>query len=299
MKKFKQGRPGSREDRGRPDRGAQDRRLTDRERQDKGRQNAAGPAHKAPAPKAANPPGGDKVWLYGTHAVLAAWNNPRRACYRLLATAEASNRLRQGVANRPGPEIVERQEIERHLPPGAVHQSLALLLGPLPETAIEDICRDTEAMDKAIIVVLDQAVDPQNIGAILRSAAAFGAQAVILPSRHSPAATPALAKAASGALEALPIVSVANLARALAELKDLGFWCVGLDATGTRPLAALGLGPQTALVLGSEGRGLRRLTRERCDDIAHLPTRGAIRSLNVSNAAAVALYEVARAWPAA
>ncbi|MSP67935.1 MAG: 23S rRNA (guanosine(2251)-2'-O)-methyltransferase RlmB [Alphaproteobacteria bacterium] len=239
------------------------------------------------------------LWLYGRHAVLAALRNPERRSHHLLAMAAVRADLeRDAGAAMLGPDLrvetVERARLDTLLP-GVLHQGVALETEPLPAVELE------EAVSRGggPVVVLDQMNDGRNLGAILRSAAAFGALAVVLPRDHAPPIDGVVAKAASGALEALPIVSVANLARALAELKDLGFWCVGLDATGTRPLAALGLGPQTALVLGSEGRGLRRLTRERCDDIAHLPTRGAIRSLNVSNAAAVALYEVARAWPAA
>jgi 23S rRNA (guanosine2251-2'-O)-methyltransferase len=260
-------------------------------RQDPGRRDQARPQ----AAHAPTPPGGDKHWLYGTHAVLAAWNNPRRACFRLMATTESSSRLPKGVANRPGPEIVERQDIERMLPAGAVHQSLALLVGPLPETAIEDLCREAENLEKATIVVLDQAVDPQNIGAILRSAAAFGALAVILPSRHSPSATPALAKAASGALEAVPLVQVTNLARALDLLKKAGFWCIGFDMDAPITLAEADLGGKAALVLGAEGEGLRRLTRETCDLLVRIPLSDAMESLNLSVTAAIALYETKRA----
>jgi 23S rRNA (guanosine2251-2'-O)-methyltransferase len=212
-----------------------------------------------------------------------------------MATAESSSRLPKGVANRPGPEIVERQDIERMLPAGAVHQNLALLVGPLPETAIEDLCREAENLEKATIVVLDQAVDPQNIGAILRSAAAFGAQAVILPSRHSPSATPALAKAASGALEAVPLVQVTNLARALDLLKKAGFWCIGFDMDAPITLAEADLGGKAALVLGAEGEGLRRLTRETCDLLVRIPLSDAMESLNLSVTAAIALYETKRA----
>ena len=237
-----------------------------------------------------------QIWLYGTHAVLAAWANPRRRCHRLLTTAQASEQLPAPPETtvRPRPERVDRQEIERNLPQGSVHQGFALLVDPLPEPSIEDICRATESADTAVVVVLDRPADPRNIGAVLRSAAAFGAEAVILPDRHAPEATAALAKAASGALETVPLVRVANLARALELLKKAGFWCIGLDMEGKIALADADLGGKAALVLGSEGEGLRRLTRETCDLLARIPLSGPIESLNLAASAAIALYETRR-----
>jgi 23S rRNA (guanosine2251-2'-O)-methyltransferase len=184
-------------------------------------------------------------------------------------------------------EKVERQAIERRLPPGAVHQGLALQADPLP-----DVDLASAVFGKNLVLVLDQVQDPHNIGAILRSAAVFGAGAVVLQDRHSPAATGALAKSASGALERLPLVRVVNLARGLDELKDLGFWIVGLDAAGPERLDRIAGDRRIALVLGAEGAGLRRLSREACDILAKIPHAGGMASLNVSNAAAVALYVV-------
>jgi 23S rRNA (guanosine2251-2'-O)-methyltransferase len=171
--------------------------------------------------------------------------------------------------------------------PDAVHQGLYLETDPLPAPAIEDLAA------KGIVLVLDQITDPHNVGAIFRSAAAFGASAIVTTQRHSPDATGALAKAASGALEHVPFVNVQNLARGLTALKQHGFLVVGLDSEGDGDLAALALRAPLALVLGAEGKGLRQLTREICDHVARIDLPGKIASLNVSNAAAVALYVAA------
>jgi 23S rRNA (guanosine2251-2'-O)-methyltransferase len=237
----------------------------------------------------------DGLWLYGLHAVKAALANPERRVLRLLATANGAHNLAlSSDREMPGQvEIAERRQIERHLPPGAVHQGVALKVAPLAETALDDVITQG-----ALLVVLDQVTDPQNVGAVLRSAAAFGAGAVITTRRHAPPESGALAKAASGALELVPLVRVTNLARALEQMTDAGITCIGLDGAANRLLSAslpdLPDGGPLALVLGAEGAGLRRLTRERCTGLARLPIDERIESLNVSNAAAVALYECAR-----
>ena len=250
------------------------------------------PTQRPARPAVADPGarGGDR-WLYGQHAVAAALGNPRRRPERLLATANAAERLKREcpAAN---PEIVERDAIEAVLPAGAVHQGLALLAPPLAAPALDELLERLPAA--ALLVALDQVTDPQNVGAILRSAAAFGAAAVLVPRRHAPPVSGALAKAASGAVEHVPILEVANLDRALQRLKEAGFWCIGLDAAADRSIADARLDARLALVLGAEGSGLRRLTAERCDLLVRLPTRGPIGTLNVSNAAAVALYELSR-----
>lgn len=233
--------------------------------------------------------GGD--WLYGTHAVGAALANPARTLHRLLI-ADPEAETPPGLALRP--EIVTREQIAALLPDGAVHQGFALLADALKTAAIEDFCAACRDRDRAAIIVLDQVTDPQNVGAVLRSAAVFGAGAVVVSDRHAPPVTGALAKAASGALETVPLIRVTNISRALEALKSAGFWCAGLDAAAPMALADADFSGKTALVIGAEGRGLRRLTRENCDLLVRIPAAGAIASLNVSNAAAVALYEFTR-----
>ncbi|PWC33482.1 23S rRNA (guanosine(2251)-2'-O)-methyltransferase RlmB [Azospirillum sp. TSO35-2] len=247
------------------------------------------------------PPAARGVLLYGLHPVSAAWTNPERRIHRLLVTDSGRAALEPAIAAararglaRPEATPVDRTELDRLLPPGAVHQGVAVDTSPLPDVGIEDICNELAGATSAVIVALDQVTDPHNVGAILRSAAAFGARAVVVTERHAPETTGVLAKSASGALEAVPLVRVTNLARALTELQQHGFWSVGLAESGTSTLAQVNLTGKTVLVMGAEGSGLRRLTMERCDAVARLPTGGPVGSLNVSNAAAVALYEVAR-----
>ena len=247
---------------------------------------------------------GSPYWLFGVHPVEAALRNPHRRPHRLLHTAEAAAHqaaLLQVAKTRPqgAPrlESVDREALGRLLPPGAVHQGVALLAEPLPPVDIYEVCDTLADAEEAALLVLDQVTDPHNVGAILRSAAAFGARAVICTERHAAAETGVLAKAASGALELVPLVAVTNLARAMETLKEAGVWCVGLAAEAGQTIAAANLTGKTAIVLGAEGSGLRRLTRAHCDLLVRLPTQGPIAQLNVSNAAAVALYELARTRP--
>ena len=241
--------------------------------------------------------------LFGLHAVREAWLNPERSCRRLWASeaglqniAAAIDRARSESLDRPAPEVVQRGKLDRLVGANAVHQGVVLEADPLPPTDLEDIGRAAQMRDKAAVMVLDRVTDPHNIGAILRSAAAFGALALIVTDRHTPEITGTLAKSASGAVEHVAMVRVRNLAQALERLKELGFRCIGLAEEADRNLAAaIGDATRTAIVLGAEGPGLRRLTRDTCDALARLPTAGPIASLNVSNAAAVALYELARA----
>ena len=225
------------------------------------------------------------VIMYGWHTVTAALRNPERKIRKLLATENAARRLTdEKVPNANRAEVVRPHAIAERLLPDAVHQGLYLEVDPLPSPDIDTL----EAA--GVVLVLDQITDPHNVGAIMRSASAFGVRAVITTQRHSPDATGALAKAASGALEHVAVISVQNLARGLTALKDKGFLTVGLDSEGDADLAAIKLRAPLALVLGAEGKGLRQLTRETCDHVARIDLPGVIASLNVSNATAVALY---------
>jgi 23S rRNA (guanosine2251-2'-O)-methyltransferase len=227
----------------------------------------------------------DPVILYGWHTVKAALENPQRRIRRLYATENAVRRLAEdGMALPMPPELVRPDVIAARLGPDAVHQGLLAEADPLPAPEIDEI--DTAG----IVLVLDQITDPHNVGAILRTAAGFAVAAVVTTARHSPEATGVLAKSASGALEYVPIVTVQNLARALAELKERGFMVVGLDSSGDSDLDDLVLRGPLALVLGAEGKGLRQLTRATCDHVVRLDLPGKIKSLNVSNAAALGLY---------
>jgi 23S rRNA (guanosine2251-2'-O)-methyltransferase len=248
----------------------------------------------------------DTQWLYGRHTVAAALANPKRRWRRLavLATQEAEARsllaATATAAAQSGPvdaslEVLGREAFTALLPIGAVHQGFALEVEPLPKVTLDDfLCEAKTVGTRCVVLALDQVSDPQNIGAVLRSAAAFGARAVIIAAHGSPPVTGALAKAASGAIDRVPLIRVVNLVRSLEQLKAAGFWICGLDETADQVLAALDLGRRAVLVLGSEGSGLRRLVREHCDHLARLPTSPPQQTLNVSNAAAVALYEFAR-----
>jgi 23S rRNA (guanosine2251-2'-O)-methyltransferase len=232
----------------------------------------------------------DAVVLYGWHTVTAALANPARHIRKILATENALRRLADdGIALRVAPELVRPDTIAARLSPDAVHQGLLVEADPLASPSLADL---TSA---GVVLVLDQITDPHNVGAILRTAAAFAVAAIVTTARHSPEATGVLAKSASGALEWVPIVSVQNLARAIGELKERGFLVVGLDSDAPDDLAATELHAPLALVLGAEGKGLRQGTRAVCDRLARLDLPGAIKSLNVSNAAALALYVAHRA----
>ncbi len=253
----------------------------------------------APPKRASAPKGGQAHWLWGSHAVLAALANPKRRCERLVLARDQQGAWQERVqplaAKRAdvaqGIEVMGRTDLERLIGKAAVHQGLALLATPAPQPRLEDFLDGLAAETPACTVLLDQVSDPQNVGAVLRSAAAFGASAVITTERNAPHETGALAKAASGGLESVPFIHVTNLARSLDSLIAAGFRCLGLSGEGSAMLANEVDTPRTALVLGAEGTGLRRLTAERCDQLVRLPTVSALTDLNVSNAAAVALYE--------
>lgn len=226
--------------------------------------------------------------IYGWHSALAALQNPERVIHDIYATANAANRLAQTGVTLPRLEIRDNRDIDRIAGDGAVHQGLAVICDPLPDRDIAGIA------GAALIVVLDQITDPHNVGAILRSAAAFGAGALIMTARHGPGDTGMLAKAASGGIEHVPVIRVANLARALDQIANLGFLRIGLDSAHAETIERIDDEQSLALVLGAEGKGLRRLTKEKCDRLVRLEMPGPIASLNVSNAAAIALYALTR-----
>lgn len=263
-----------------------DRKKTFSKRPPPGRGRAFGPS------RGRRPFGGSgedgPVILYGWHSAAAALANPARRILRILATENVQRRLaEEGLSLPVAPEIVRPDAIAARLSPDAVHQGILIEAEPLEGPDLDTLAPE------GIVLVLDQITDPHNVGAILRSASAFAVQAIVTTARHSPEATGVLAKAASGALEHVPFIIVQNLSRALSALKERGFQAVGLDSEGDSDLSKAELHAPVALVLGAEGKGLRQLTRETCDVVARLDMPGAIKSLNVSNAAALSLYVVA------
>jgi len=232
-------------------------------------------------------------YLWGRHPVLAALANPsRRGTGRLIVTADRAQEIEDGRLNHGHKiEVMDNQALTRMLPAGAVHQGMVFKVQPLEGVTLDELADPANG----VIVMLDQLTDPQNVGAIFRSALAFGARGIIVQDRHAPALAGALAKAAVGATERLPHARVTNLSRALERLADLGWRAVGLDGSGEQTLEEALDSQPTVLVMGSEGDGIRRLVAEHCDVLAKIPMPGGFESLNVSNAAAVALYEAARA----
>lgn len=228
-------------------------------------------------------------WLYGLHAVRAVLLNNKREIRRMIATKPAMDKLASECRMRTVfPELMQPQEISRILPNEAVHQGVAIEVKPLPEISIDEYL--AQMQEHKPLVLLDQVTDPHNVGAILRSAAAFGAGAVIVTKDHAPQESAILAKASSGGIEVIPLITVTNLSQAMETVKKYGFWCVGLEGEAKQAISSVKLDKKTALVLGAEGSGMRRLTAERCDLRVRLPISPAMESLNVSNAAAVALY---------
>ncbi len=249
------------------------------------------PARTAPRPPRRAPAAASSDWLWGWHAVSAALANPARgAPRRLVATPERARELAQRFPALPAPEPFDAAAIAHLLPAGAAHQGVALKAAPIEPYGLAELASPAAG----VIVMLDQVTDPQNVGAVFRSAAAFGARGVVIQDRHAPPFTGALAKAAAGALDAVPHARVVNLARALDELERVGWRAVGLAGDAKEPLDAVLDARPTVLVLGSEGEGLRRLVSEHCDALARIPMPGGFESLNVAAAAAIALYEATR-----
>lgn len=237
-------------------------------------------------------PAGKLIRLWGRHAVLAALANPERIVRQMWATREV-------LATLDVPPVIPITpsgpvDLANKVAPGAPHQGLVIECEPLPDRFLDEFFEPADE-DKRAIILLDQVTDPQNIGAILRSAAAFDAVALVTQDRHSPPESGVIAKAASGALESMPWVRVVNLARALEELAEAGYWRIGLDGEARDTLATALKGVRPAIVLGAEGPGMRQNTGHHCDQLARLPINPRMESLNVSNAAAIALYAAAEA----
>ncbi len=244
------------------------------------------PQNRSQGPKSTYPR------LYGRHAVFAALDNPERQFRKLWMTPQTAKTLvlPKGINVQYGDD----HDLGRLVPADAPHQGYVLEVEPLDSVWLDDILADADDGDNRPIIVLDQVTDPHNVGAIMRSAAAFNARALVTQDRHAPGESGVLARAASGALETLPWSRVVNLARALDEIGEAGFWRIGLDGEAPTDLETAMAKTQPCLVLGAEGEGMRPLTRERCDQLAKLPIAPEMESLNVSNAAAIALYAAAR-----
>jgi 23S rRNA (guanosine2251-2'-O)-methyltransferase len=250
------------------------------------------------APPTRRPPEGEKsgrLWIYGRHAAIAALANPARKIRRILVADNALGWISE--ARLPKDRLTmlsesRREDFAHALHEGAVHQGIAVEVEELPRARLRDVCQPDER--RRPVVVLDQITDPHNIGAIFRSAAAFGARAVIVQDRRTPPLAGALAKAAAGAVELVPCIEVVNVSRALEALKELGYHCAGLAGEAAASITELPADKPTALVLGAEGEGLRRLVAETCDRLYRIPISRRMESLNVSNAAAVSLYEISR-----
>lgn len=230
--------------------------------------------------------------LYGKHACLAALANPMRKIKRVLVTKNTRDELGEKTFSKiKNIQIIEGKKLDDMLPREAVHQGIVLECDAISQPSLQDFLAGESNKP---VLILDQVSDPHNVGAILRSAAAFDAGAVIVTDRNAPTESGVMAKAASGALEIMPLISVGNLSQAIEHLKKAGYWIYGLDGEAKQLISAVKFDKKTALVLGAEGRGLRRLTGERCDALVRLPISDKMESLNVSNAAAVALYELYR-----
>lgn len=234
-----------------------------------------------------------QITLYGKHAVLSALANPNRDIVRLMATKEASDEIK-GKVEAHKLNIVDKKEIEKLVPREAIHQGIALTTYPLEDYALEEICDMAEEKNSCCVLILDQVTDPQNVGAIIRSCVAFGASALIMQDRNSPDETGALVKASAGTIEKLPISRVTNLSRAIEQLKKAGFWIVGMDGYAKTDVSQLEKSGKVAIIMGSEGKGMRRLVEDSCDITIRLPISADVESLNVSTAAAIVLYEMSK-----
>jgi 23S rRNA (guanosine2251-2'-O)-methyltransferase len=262
----------------------------------KGRKSAERAESRGPRSAKASKPATERgprlnIDLFGTHAVAAAWANPARFVHTLYVTENAlADFDLKSPAKRPAPTIVAKEDLDRALPPGTVHQGIALSCQALEEMDIDDLIRAGDEQPRSMLVMLDQVTDPHNIGAILRSSCAFGAHGLVLQRKHAPEVTGIMAKTACGALEHVPMAYETNLSRAIEKFQAAGYFVIGLDEHGEKSIGDLPSYDKCVLVMGAEGPGLRRLIKENCDVLARLPMHGPMPSINVSNAAAVALY---------
>jgi 23S rRNA (guanosine2251-2'-O)-methyltransferase len=252
---------------------------------------------------AAEQPRGPRASLFGFHAVREAWLNPERKIHALYIDdlREFEPVLQEAQARglkRPQPIITDKMKIDQMTPKGSVHQGIALACAPLEEFFVQDMIIAAGDKSHVTLVMLDQVTDPHNVGAIMRSASAFGASGVIMQKKHAPEIDGLLAKSACGAVEHLPVAYETNLSRAIEELKEGGFFVYGFDEHTNKDVSQIKPGGKSVLVFGSEGDGIRRLIKEHCDELLKLPTQGPIQSLNVSNAAAIALFALAPKKPA-
>ena len=238
---------------------------------------------------------GGQVLLYGRHPVLAAINNPKRKIGKIFCTKENADEVKKALSQNKrnlSVSIIDRKELDKLLPKDAVHQGFALQCQELEDYTLDEICRLAEDKPNCHILILDQVTDPQNIGAIIRSCVAFDTLALILQDKNSPTETGTMAKASAGMIEQLPVCRVTNLSRAMAQLKDSGFWIIGMDGYADTYIDSINKKGKIAIVMGSEGKGMRRLVEENCDATVKLPIAPSVESLNVSTAAAIALYEI-------
>ena len=262
--------------------------------------------HNKPHSKARNKPAKTpqrsnkvKINLYGAHAAAQAWVNPARHIHELYITDKALDGFDSALKKahdlgltRPAPQIVDKSALDHSTPPGSVHQGIGLTCQTLEETDIHDIIRAEDPKERSVLIMLDQVTDPHNVGAIIRSACVFGAGGMILQKKHAPELTGVLAKTACGGVEHVPVAYETNLTRSLETLQDAGYWVIGFSEHAEMTLQPLNDHQKIVIIVGAEGDGMRRLLKEKCDLLVSLPTAGPITSLNVSNAAAVALYAV-------
>lgn len=235
----------------------------------------------------------DQLIIYGRHAVISALKNPNRNILKLVITAENKQEIdRLGMVLPIS--VVDRKDFSKFLPEDAVHQGFALFCSRLDSVDILDLIALAEDKQRCHILILDQVTDPQNIGAIIRSCAAFGTLGLVVQDKNSPLESGAMDKAAAGTIEFVPIARVTNLSRAIEQLKDNGFWVMGMDGYADVTIDKVNKNGKTAIVMGSEGKGMRRLVQENCDTSVKLPISPNVESLNVSTAAAIALYELSK-----